>query len=154
MNKKIKCTVNGKKREIEIDVRQSLLDAIRDQLGLTGCKMGCEVGECGACTVLIDNEPIDSCIYLAIWADGKDIRTIESVSEGNKLSEMQQSFVDEGAVQCGFCTPGLVMTATYLDEKKEKMPKEDLKRQLSGHLCRCTGYNKISTAVDKVINKP
>lgn len=153
MNKKITCTINGKKREIEIDVRMSLLDAIRDIMGLTGCKMGCEVGECGACTVLVDDEPIDSCIYLAIWADGKEIRTIEGVANGRELSEMQQSFVDEGAVQCGFCTPGLVMTATFLDEKNQKMPKEELKRQLSGHLCRCTGYNKISTAVDKVINK-
>lgn len=145
--------MNGKAKDIEIDVRASLLDMLRDRLGLTGSKMGCEVGECGACTVLVDDEPIDSCIYLAVWADGKSIRTVESVANGTELSEMQQSFIDEGAVQCGFCTPGLVMTATYLDEKNEKMPKEDLKRQLSGHLCRCTGYQKISTAVDKVINK-
>lgn len=153
MNKVIRCLVNGKAKDIEIDVRASLLDMLRDRLGLTGSKMGCEVGECGACTVLVDDEPIDSCIYLAVWADGKSIRTVESVANGTELSEMQQSFIDEGAVQCGFCTPGLVMTATYLDEKNEKMPKEDLKRQLSGHLCRCTGYQKISTAVDKVINK-
>lgn len=153
MNKKIRCTINGKEREIEIDVRESLLDMLRNRLGLTGSKMGCEVGECGACTVLINGEPIDSCIYLAIWADGKEIRTIEGIAKGQELSHMQQSFVDEGAVQCGFCTPGLVMTATFLDEKNTRMSKDDLKRQLSGHLCRCTGYNKIATAVDKVINK-
>lgn len=153
MNRKIKCTVNGKKREIEIDIRESLLDMVRNRLGLTGTKMGCEVGECGACTVLVDDEPIDSCIYLAVWADGKEIKTIEGVSDDGELTEMQQSFVDEGAVQCGFCTPGLVVTSTYLEDKKEKLSKDELKRELSGHLCRCTGYNKISTAVDKVVNK-
>lgn len=153
MNKKITCTVNGKQRQLEVDVRESLLDMVRNRLGLTGTKMGCEVGECGACTVLVNGEPIDSCIYLAVWANGKDIKTVEGVAEGGELSEMQQSFVDEGAVQCGFCTPGLVVTATYLENNKEQLSKDKLKRELSGHLCRCTGYNKISTAVDKVINK-
>ncbi len=153
MKKEITCRVNGREQSITIDVRESLLDVLRERLGLTGTKKGCEVGECGACTVLVNGEAVDSCIYLAAWAEGKEILTIEGVSNGRTLSEMQQSFVDEGAIQCGFCTPGLVMSATALEAQKRSMSKEELKRELSGHLCRCTGYQKISDAVDKVINK-
>ena len=153
MLKKITLTINRKKRTIEIDIRKSLLDVLRDDLELTGAKKGCEVGECGACAVLINGESIDSCIYLALWADGKDIVTIEGISENGKLSDMQQAFVDEGAIQCGFCTPGLVVSATALEKRKEKISEEELKREMSGHLCRCTGYQNISKALDKVINK-
>jgi len=151
--KKINFTVNARDLELEIDIRESLLDILRDRLELTGAKRGCEVGECGACTVIVDGEPVDSCIYLGVWADGKEIITVEGLSENGELSEMQQSFVDEGAVQCGFCTPGLVVSATALERKNKKVTDEEIKRELSGHLCRCTGYKQISTAVDKVINK-
>ncbi|MCU0822999.1 MAG: (2Fe-2S)-binding protein [Spirochaetes bacterium] len=153
MLKKITITINGKKRTIEIDVRKSLLDVLREDLELTGTKKGCEVGECGACAVLINGESIDSCIYLAVWADGKDIVTIEGISENGKLSEMQQAFIDEGAIQCGFCTPGFIISATGLINRKEKLSIKELKREMSGHLCRCTGYHNIVKAVDKVINK-
>ncbi|MBI9103144.1 MAG: (2Fe-2S)-binding protein [Spirochaetales bacterium] len=151
--KKIKFTVNGRELELEIDIRESLLDILRDRLELTGAKRGCEVGECGACTVMVNGEPVDSCIYLGVWAEGKEIITVEGLSAKGELTAMQQSFIDEGAVQCGFCTPGLVVSATALESGHKKMSGDEIKRELSGHLCRCTGYKQISTAVDKVINK-
>ncbi len=151
MNRTITCTVNGKKKEISVDVRQSLLEVLREQLGLISVKQGCAVGECGACTVLIDNIPIDACLYLAIWADGRSIRTVEGESQGDKLSRVQQAFVDEGAVQCGICTPGFVLAATAFVEKHkgQKVTRDEIRRGLAGNLCRCTGYNTIVAAVEK-----
>jgi len=146
MKREITLTVNGEKKTIKVDFRQSLLDVIREDLGLTGAKQGCGVGECGACAVLVNGETIDSCIYLAVWADGKEIRTIESLEEDGELSNMQKAFVDEGAVQCGICTPGILMTATEMEESGKSFSEEDIKRALSGHLCRCTGYTKIIAA--------
>ncbi len=151
--KKISLNVNGKPYSIDIDMRESLLEVLRDRLHFTGVKQGCSVGECGACTVLIDGTAIDSCIYLAVWADGKSITTIEGVSKDGKLSKVQQAFVDEGAVQCGFCTPGLVLTTTAIVESGKKLTEEEIKREISGHLCRCTGYNKIFNAVKKVLDE-
>ena len=147
--KKISMTVNGKERRLEIDIRESLLEVLRNRLQLTGVKQGCSVGECGACTVLIDGEPVDSCIYLAVWADGKQITTIEGLEKDGKLSKVQQAYVDEGAVQCGFCTPGLVMTTTAIVDSGKEYTDDELKREISGHLCRCTGYQKIFNAVKK-----
>jgi aerobic-type carbon monoxide dehydrogenase small subunit (CoxS/CutS family) len=147
--KKVSMTVNGKERKFEIDIRESLLEVLRNRLQLTGVKQGCSVGECGACTVLIDGEPVDSCIYLAIWADGKQIITIEGLEKDGKLSKVQQAYVDEGAVQCGFCTPGLVMTTTAIVDSGKEYTDDELKREISGHLCRCTGYQKIFNAVKK-----
>lgn len=147
--KKINMIVNDKPCSIEVDIRESLLDVLRDRLHLTGVKCGCSVGECGACAVLIDGTPINSCIYLAVWADGKKITTIEGVSKDGKLSKVQQAFIDEGAVQCGFCTPGLVLTTTALVESGKKYTDYEIKREISGHLCRCTGYQKIFRAVKK-----
>jgi aerobic-type carbon monoxide dehydrogenase small subunit (CoxS/CutS family) len=147
--KKISMTVNGKQRKIEVDIRESLLEVLRNRLQLTGVKQGCSVGECGACTVLIDGKPVDSCIYLAVWADGKHITTIEGLEKNGKLSKVQQAFVDEGAVQCGFCTPGLVMTTTAIVDSGKEYTDGELKREISGHLCRCTGYQKIFNAVKK-----
>ncbi|MDD3705460.1 MAG: (2Fe-2S)-binding protein [Clostridiaceae bacterium] len=144
--------VNGKAYSIEVDIRESLLEVLRNRLQFTGVKQGCSVGECGACTVLIDGLPVDSCIYLAVWADGKKITTIEGVSKDGELSKVQQAFVDEGAVQCGFCTPGLVLTATSLTDSGREYSDEEIKREISGHLCRCTGYNKIFNAVKKVLD--
>ena len=154
MNRHIRLSVNGKKKEIRVDVRQSLLEVLREQLGLLSVKQGCAVGECGACTVLIDDEPIDACLYLAVWADGKSIRTVEGESRDDKLSRVQQAFVDEGAVQCGICTPGFVMAATSFVEKHKqlKVNRSDIRRGLAGNLCRCTGYDTIVTAVQKCLN--
>ena len=121
MLKTIRCTVNGKARELSFDVRASLLEVLRAE-GLTSSKQGCGVGECGACTVLVDNIPVDSCIFLAVWADGKTIRTAEGEAKGNRLSRVQQAYVDAGAVQCGFCTPGLVMSSTAFIEKHKGHP--------------------------------
>ena len=154
MNRQIRLTVNGKKKEIRIDVRQSLLEVLREQLGLLSVKQGCSVGECGACTVLIDDVPIDACLYLAVWADGKSIRTVEGESRDGKLSRVQQAFVDEGAVQCGICTPGFVMAATSFVEKhkQQNVSRYDIRRGLAGNLCRCTGYDTIVTAVQKCLD--
>ena len=134
-----------------MDVRQSLLEVLREQQGLISIKQGCAVGECGACTVLIDDVPMDACIYLAVWADGRSIRTVEGESQNDKLSVIQQAFVDEGAVQCGICTPGFVMAATALVEQQKgrKVCRDEIRRQLAGNLCRCTGYDTIVTAVEK-----
>ena len=153
MNRTITCTINGKKRELSVDVRQSLLEVLREQLGLISIKQGCSVGECGACTVLIDDVPMDACICLAVWADGRSIRTVEGESQNDKLSVVQQAFVDQGAVQCGICTPGFVMASTALVEKNKgrKVSRNEIRRGLAGNLCRCTGYDTIVTAVEKSI---
>ena len=151
MNRTIIFTINGKKKELVVDARQSLLEVLREQLGMISIKQGCAVGECGACTVLIDDVPIDSCIYLAVWADGRSIRTVEGESKDGKLSKVQQAFVDEGAVQCGICTPGFIMAATAFVEKHEgqRASRDQIRRKLAGNLCRCTGYDTIITAVEK-----
>ena len=136
---------------VEVDVRESLLDVLRNRFDLTGVKKGCSVGECGACTVLIDGEPFDTCIYLAVWADGKEIRTIEGEAKDGQLTKVQEAFLEEGAVQCGFCTPGLVMTTTALAESGKNFTKQEIKKELSGHMCRCTGYHNIVKAAEKVL---
>lgn len=149
MLKRISFILNDRAVSLEIDIRQSLLEVLRCSFGYTGLKQGCGVGECGACTVLVDGTPIDSCIYLAVWADGKKIRTIEGIAQNGELSEVQKAFVSEGAIQCGFCTPGLVLTTTALLESGKKYTREELKRELSGHFCRCTGYKNILKAAEK-----
>lgn len=156
MNRTITCTINGKKKTIEIDVRKSLLEVLREQLGLTSVKQGCTEGECGACTVLIDGRPIDSCIYLAAWADGKTVRTVEDLGKNGKLSKTQQAFVDEGAVQCGFCTPGFILAADALVKKHEgkRITRKEIRAGLAGNLCRCTGYENIIRAVEKNLDEP
>ncbi|HHW07174.1 MAG TPA: (2Fe-2S)-binding protein [Clostridia bacterium] len=151
--KEIAFKVNGKEVKVTVDVRESLLEVLRNRLHLTGTKKGCEVGECGACTVIINGETVDSCIYLAIWADGKEVRTIEGEERNGNLSRIQQAFVEEGAIQCGFCTPGFVMSATALVESGEKLTREEIKKGMTGNLCRCTGYQNIVRAVEKVMNE-
>ena len=154
MNRTITITLNGKKKEINIDVRQSLLEVLREKLGMISVKQGCAVGECGACTVLVDGLPIDACIYLAVWADGRAIGTVEGESRNEKLSKVQQAFVNEGAVQCGICTPGFIMAATAFVEKykNQKVSRGDIRHGLAGNLCRCTGYDTIVTAVQKCLD--
>ncbi len=144
----VEFTLNGKPKSISIDPRVSLLAMLRD-LGYTSVKQGCAVGECGACTVLVDGVPVDSCIYLALWVSGKEVRTTEGEVKDNILSIVQQAYVDAGAVQCGFCTPGLVMTTTALVEKYrgKKICRDTVRKELAGNLCRCTGYEKVIDAV-------
>ena len=153
-NKIVTCTVNGKKRVYHIDVRSSLSDMLRGQEGLYSIKHGCDVGECGACTVLIDGRPFNSCIYLAVWAEGKDILTLEGLSDQRgAISDIQQAFIDEGAVQCGFCTPGFIMSAIPIISQDEPLSRTEIRRQISGNLCRCTGYEKIVDAIEKTQEK-
>jgi aerobic-type carbon monoxide dehydrogenase small subunit (CoxS/CutS family) len=149
MQKKITCTINEKQYILWVNVRQSLLDTLRG-LGITSVKEGCGVGECGACTVLMDAIPVDSCITLAVWADGKTIRTVEGESADGQLSKVQQAYVDAGAVQCGFCTPGMIMTTTAFVEKHKdcKVSREEIRKGHAGNLCRCTGYETIIRAVE------
>jgi aerobic-type carbon monoxide dehydrogenase small subunit (CoxS/CutS family) len=147
--RQISFSINGRHVTRSVDVRSSLSDMLRDNLGLTSVKKGCEVGECGACSVLVDGVAIDSCIYLAIWVDGKQLRTTEGLADADgNLSVVQQAFVDATAIQCGFCTPGLVLTATELLESGHTYSRDELRTELAGHLCRCTGYQNILNAVE------
>ena len=144
--------LNGKDVERMVDVRASLTDMLRNDYHMTSVKKGCEVGECGACTVLIDGEAYNSCIYLAVWAEGKKIRTLESLLGPNgELSDIQQAFIDETAVQCGFCTPGFILTALEILESGKLYDDDTLRKLISGHLCRCTGYENIFRAVKKTM---
>ena len=148
----LRCTVNNKPVEVGIDPRESLADVLRERLGLTSVKKGCEVGECGACTVLVDGTAIDSCIYLGVWAQGKSILTVEGLQEPDGgLSPIQRAFVEEAAVQCGFCTPGFIMSATELLSAHREFSDDEIRKTLSGHLCRCTGYENIFRAVKKTM---
>ena len=147
-------TVNGKEVELAVDPRESLVETLRERLGLTSVKRGCGVGECGACTVLIDGVAIDACLYLTMWAEGKHILTTEGLkSPTGELTSIQQAFIDEAAVQCGFCTPGLIMTGVELVESGKKYTREELRKLISGHLCRCTGYENILNAMEKIVGK-
>ena len=144
--------LNGRDVEQVVDVRASLTDMLRNDFRMSSVKKGCEVGECGACNVLIDGEAFNSCIYLAVWAEGRHIRTLEGVTGPNgELSDIQQAFLDETAVQCGFCTPGFIMTAVEILEAGKLYSDEELRKLLSGHLCRCTGYENILRAVKKTM---
>lgn len=152
MFKTVRMTVNGKAVELAVDERESLTDTLRERLGLTSVKKGCEVGECGACTVLIDGVSKNSCIYLTVWADGREIITVEGIRGKNGLLHpVQQAFVDEAAIQCGFCTPGLILTGVELVNSGKKYTRAELREHISGHLCRCTGYENILRALEKVV---
>ena len=142
--------LNGKDVERMVDVRASLTDMLRNDYHMTSVKKGCEVGECGACNVIIDGECFNSCIYLAVWAEGKNIRTLEGLEKNGELTRIQEAFIEEGAIQCGFCTPGFVMSATVLLERGEKLTRDAIRKHMAGNLCRCTGYENIVNAVEKV----
>jgi carbon-monoxide dehydrogenase small subunit len=143
----IKTTVNGRHFDLEVLPNSTLLDVLRNQLGLTGTKRGCEVGECGACTVLMDGQAVNSCLVLAPQIDGREILTVESLASGTALHPLQESFLDHDAVHCGFCTPGMLMSAKELTDHTPNPSEEEIRTAISGNLCRCTGYQQIVDAI-------
>jgi carbon-monoxide dehydrogenase small subunit len=147
MKHTINFTVNGDIYEILVEPNEILVDVIRNRLGLTGTKEGCGTGHCGACTVLIDGRSVNSCLTLAIEVDGKNIFTIEGVAKDGELHEIQKAFINEGAIQCGFCSPGMVLSAKALLDENPYPTEEEIRRGIAGNLCRCTGYKKIIKAI-------
>jgi carbon-monoxide dehydrogenase small subunit len=148
---KIHIIINGRQREFDILPDKLLLNLLRDDLGLTGAKYGCGIGECGACTVTVDSVPVLGCMTLAVDCDGRSVETIENLSNGKKLHPIQQAYLDEGAVQCGFCTPGFIMTTKALLEENPNPNETEIRNYLKGNLCRCTGYVNIVKAVQKAV---
>ena len=147
MKQLIELKVNGESYEAAVDSHRTLLEVLRENLGLTGAKEGCDLGACGACTVLIDGKAVLSCLTLAIDSQGKEITTIEGLAKEGKLHPLQQNFVDHGAIQCGFCTSGMILSAKAMLDKTPKPTEDEVKRGISGNLCRCTGYTKIIEAI-------
>lgn len=146
-------TVNGEDREILADATATLLEVLREEMNLPGTKHGCELGECGACTVLLDGEPVLSCLLLARQCQGMEVTTIEGVSTGNRLHPLQDAFADLGGSQCGYCTPGFVLSSAALLQRKPDPSRAEIKEALSGNLCRCTGYNQIFESVEEAARK-
>jgi len=148
----IKITVNGEHYEKEVLVHKSLLDFLRDDINLTGTKKGCDNGDCGSCTVLLNGKPVNSCMMLAVEADGCEVLTIEGISNGKELHPIQRAFVDSGAIQCGYCTPGMVIAAKALLDENFNPTEKEIREAIVGHLCRCTGYDQIVSAIKKAAN--
>jgi len=146
-------TLNGEPAEVSFAPYKTLLEVLREDLGLTGTKHGCELGECGACAVLVDGEPKLSCLVLALECEGKAIDTVEGLADGAKLHPLQAAFADLGAAQCGYCTPGILMTAKALLEKEKAPSRERIKEAISGNLCRCTGYQQIFEAIEEAAKR-
>jgi aerobic carbon-monoxide dehydrogenase small subunit len=149
MKKQIKLRVNGKEREIAVESSQTLLDVLRNEMGLTGTKEGCGNGNCGSCTVLAEGKAISSCLVLAVEMEGQDVITIEGLNQKGTLHPLQRSFIEEGAVQCGFCTPGIILTAKAFLDTNPNPTEAEVRQAISGNLCRCTGYDKIVKAILK-----
>lgn len=149
----IRFTLNGNEIAVKAPPHWTLLRVLRETLGLTGTKEGCGIGECGACTVLMDGKPVNACLILAPKAEGKRIDTVEGLGSQDSLHPLQESFIQQGAVQCGFCTPGILMSAKALLDDKPHPNKEEVKEAISGHLCRCTGYQQIVEAIQRVGSK-
>ena len=147
MKRAIELNINGDTHEVLVAPNNTLLEVLRDKLGLMGTKRGCDLGACGACTVLIDKEAYLSCLMLAVDAIGREVMTIEGLAEGGDLHPLQSAFVDKGGLQCGFCTPGMILTAKAILDDAEPLSEEVIKRKMAGNLCRCTGYKKIVEAV-------
>jgi aerobic carbon-monoxide dehydrogenase small subunit len=143
----IELTVNGDPRTVVVKANTLLVNVLRDRLSLTGTKRGCELGDCGSCTVLLDGEPVDSCLVLAVEADGHEIITVEGVAQNSQLDAVQQAFIDKAATQCGFCTPGMILSAKALLSRNPHPTEQDVREALAGNLCRCTGYVNIVRAV-------
>lgn len=150
MRKDITLTINGTERKLEVNSNDSLVEVLRNQLGLTGTKVGCGVGDCGACTVIMDGKAVNACLVLTVEADGKDILTIEGLGSEQEVHPIQQAFLDEAAVQCGFCTPGMILSAKSLLDENPHPNESEIREALSGNLCRCTGYQKIIQSVKAV----
>lgn len=151
---KLSMTINGCDKTVEVKSDAVLLDVLRDQLYLTGTKEGCREGECGACSVLVDGRPIDSCLYPAMAANGCEVTTVEGLADNGKLTELQQALVDAGGIQCGFCTPGFAIMLTSLLESNSTPNAETVRKAISGNICRCTGYAQIEAAVQMVVGGP
>ncbi|TFG93320.1 MAG: (2Fe-2S)-binding protein [Candidatus Atribacteria bacterium] len=147
MKHKIRFTINREVKEIEVEPNKTLLKMLREDLDLIGAKEGCGAGECGACTVLVDNKPVNSCLMLAVEADGKKIITIEGLLDGINLDPLQKSFIKHNALQCGYCRPGMIISARALLDRNNNPSEEDIKEALAGNLCRCTGYQRVIDAV-------
>lgn len=154
VKQEIKVTINGELNRFLIRTNTFLLDLLRDELGLTGAKRGCNKGECGSCTVLLDGRPVRSCLFPAVMADGRQVVTIEGLEgPGGKLHPLQEAFIQQGAIQCGFCTPGMILTAKGLLDENPNPAEEEIRRAISGNICRCTGYVKIIDAIRTVARK-
>ena len=147
MKQLITLRVNGETYEVAVQPWRTLLEVIRNDIGLTGAKRGCDEGDCGACTVIIDGKPVSSCLSLAVEAQGKDITTIEGLAKNGQLHPLQSAFVEHGGIQCGFCTPGMILSAKALLDENPKPTEEEVREGISGNLCRCTGYVKIVEAI-------
>lgn len=147
----LELTVNGDRYEIACQANTTLLEALREKALLTGTKRGCDLGACGACTVLLDGEAVLACLTLAFEAEGREITTIEGLARDGELTPLQQAFVDHGAIQCGFCSPGFIMSATAMLAEDPTPSQQEIRRKLAGNLCRCTGYAKILKAVEAVV---
>lgn len=139
--------LNGESREFTVEEQETLLHVLREKAGLTGAKKGCDLGECGACTVILDGRAVNSCCVFAVSADGKQVETIEGIGTEEHPHPLQQAFIDAGAIQCGFCTPGMIMAAKALLDRNPRPTKEEVRQAMSGNLCRCTGYEKIEQAI-------
>ena len=149
MKHNIRLTVNGEAYTVAVEPRESLLDVLRDKLSLTGTKKGCNRGDCGACTIIMDRKPVNSCLVLAVEADGKELLTIEGLADKGQLHPIQEAFIQYGAIQCGYCTPGMIMSAKVLLDENPNPTEEEIRRAIGGNLCRCTGYVKIVDAIKK-----
>lgn len=153
MKKMISLKVNDREYDLVIPVNRTLTQVLRENLKLTGTKQGCEVGDCGSCTVLLDGQPVNSCLVLAVEAEGHEILTIEGLSDAGKLHPLQEAFVEHGSIQCGFCSPGMILSAKALLDKNPSPGPGEIREALSGNLCRCTGYQKIVDAVESAAKK-
>ena len=152
MKKELRLTVNGEAHELYVEPKSLLMDVLRDELGLTGAKRSCETNTCGACTVILNGMAVHSCSILALQANGGEVLTVEGLAKKTELHALQQAFLDYGSVQCGFCTPGMLMSAKALLDKNPTPTKEQIKEAIDGNLCRCTGYNSIVRAITAVVN--
>jgi carbon-monoxide dehydrogenase small subunit len=150
---RLQMNLNGEDVGLETKASATLASVLREGFGLTGTKIGCEEGECGACTVLVDGQPVNSCIYPALKAAGRRVLTVEGLAHGDELHPLQAAFVEHGAVQCGYCTPGILLTAVALLEENPHPTETEIRRAISGNLCRCTGYRKIIQAIQAVASK-
>jgi len=147
MKYQINLTINGDSYDILVEPRKTLLSVLRETIDLTGAKESCSTGDCGACTVLLDGKPVTSCLVLAVSANGKEVTTIEGLASEGELHPIQRAFVEKGAIQCGYCTPGMILTTKVLLDENPNPTEEEIRRYLAGNICRCTGYNKIVDAV-------